>query len=139
REIAGCLATMSGLEVPTLSLLLGEGTGGGALAFLPADRVVAAEHAWLSPIAPEGASAILYRTTRQAPELAASQAITSTDLRRLGIVDVVVPDRPQPGEEGARFGARIAATAARELLDLVHRNAGERRSARMNRYRVMGY
>ncbi|MPZ89497.1 MAG: acetyl-CoA carboxyl transferase, partial [Nitriliruptorales bacterium] len=42
REIAGCLATMSGLEVPTLSLLLGEGTGGGALAFLPADRVVAA-------------------------------------------------------------------------------------------------
>ena len=56
REIAECLATMSALTVPTLSLLLGEGAGGGAIALLPADRVVAAEHAWLAPIAPEGAS-----------------------------------------------------------------------------------
>ncbi|MGI8576024.1 MAG: carboxyl transferase domain-containing protein [Egibacteraceae bacterium] len=138
-EIARCLATMSTLEVPTLSLLLGEGTGGGALAFLPADRVIAAEHAWLAPIAPEGASAILYRTTDRAEELAASQAIASTDLRRLGLVDVVVPDRPRSGEEGASFGARIAATAARELRDLIHRHPRERRSARLNRYRVLGH
>ena len=138
-EIARCMATMSGLTVPTLSLLLGEGTGGGAIAFLPADRVLAAEHAWLAPIAPEGASAILHRTTERAAEMAASQAIASTDLRKLGIVDVVVPDRPAPGEEGERFGARIAATAARELRALIHRHPRERRSARMNRYRVLGH
>jgi acetyl-CoA carboxylase carboxyl transferase subunit beta len=41
--------------------MLGEGSGGGALALLPADRVVAAQHAWLSPLPPEGASAIVHR------------------------------------------------------------------------------
>ena len=138
REIAECLAAMSALTVPTLSLLLGEGAGGGAIALLPADRVVAAEHAWLAPIAPEGASAILHRTTAHARDLAAAQAITSGDLRRRGIVDVVVPDRPGPGEPAARFAERIAATAAAELRDLIHRHPRERRRARLSRYRVLG-
>ena len=80
REIAECLAAMSALRVPSLSLLLGEGSGGGALALLPADRVVAAEHAWLAPIQPEGASAILHRTTGRARELAAAQAILLTSI-----------------------------------------------------------
>lgn len=133
-EIAGCLATMTGLSTPTLSLLLGEGAGGGALAFLPADRVVAAEHAWLAPIAPEGASAILHRTTGRAAELASAQATSSTDLRRLGIVDVVIPDRPTAEEEGEPFGARIAATAARELRRLVEQDGAARLAARVVRY-----
>ena len=61
-EIARCLADMVALPVPTVCLLLGEGAGGGALALLPADRVVAAQHAWVAPLPPEGASEILYRT-----------------------------------------------------------------------------
>jgi acyl-CoA carboxylase subunit beta len=133
-EIAGCLATMTGLSTPTLSLLLGEGAGGGAIAFLPADRVVAAEHAWLAPIAPEGASAILHRTTEKAPELASAQSTSSTDLRRLGIVDVVIPDRPTAEEEGERFGARIAATAARELHGLLALDDAARLARRRGRY-----
>ena len=60
-EIARCLADLATLRAPTLCLMLGEGNGGGALAFLPADRVVAAQHAWLSPLPPEGASAIVHR------------------------------------------------------------------------------
>jgi acyl-CoA carboxylase subunit beta len=135
REIAACLATMSSLEVPTLALLLGEGAGGGAIAFLPADRIVAAEHAWLAPIQPEGAAAILHRTTARAAELAAAQAIASTDLRRLGVVDVVVADRPQPGEEGAGFGQRVAATAAAELRALTALDAAARLPARERRWR----
>ena len=55
-EIARCLAELVTLDAPTLCLMLGEGNGGGALALLPADRVVAAQHAWLSPLPPEGAS-----------------------------------------------------------------------------------
>ena len=54
-----------------------------------------------------------------------------------GVVDVVVPDRPQPGEEGAPFGERIAATAAHHLLELIHANPGARRRARAERYRVL--
>ncbi len=55
-EIARCLADLVTLDSPTLCLMLGEGNGGGALALLPADRVIAAQHAWLSPLPPEGAS-----------------------------------------------------------------------------------
>ena len=62
-EIARCLADLVTLDAPTLCLMLGEGNGGGALALLPADRVVAAQHAWLSPLPPEGASAIVHRDT----------------------------------------------------------------------------
>jgi acyl-CoA carboxylase subunit beta len=132
--IAECLGTLADVRIPTLSLLLGEGSGGGALAFLPADRVVAAEHSWLAPIAPEGASTILHRTTERAQELARAQSTSSTDLRRLGIVDVVVPDRPAPGEQGGHFAARVAATAAQELRQLVARPADERLAARRRRY-----
>ena len=60
-EIARCLADLVTLDAPTLCLMLGEGNGGGALALLPADRVIAAQHAWLSPLPPEGASAIVHR------------------------------------------------------------------------------
>ena len=69
-EIARCLSDLVTLDAPTLCLMLGEGNGGGALAFLPADRVIAAQHAWLSPLPPEGASAIVHRDLDHAPEMA---------------------------------------------------------------------
>ncbi|MEE2035512.1 carboxyl transferase domain-containing protein, partial [Rhodococcus chondri] len=55
-EIARCLADLVTLRTPTVSVLLGQGTGGGALALLPADRVLCAQHGWLAPLPPEGAS-----------------------------------------------------------------------------------
>ena len=133
-EVARCLAELSALRIPTLSLLFGEGTGGGAMALLPADRVIACEHAWLSPIAPEGASEILHRTTDRAEELAHAQAIASTDLRRLGIVDVVVPDRPAPGEEGDVFAARVAATAGALLTEILFEDPTTRLATRSRRW-----
>jgi acetyl-CoA carboxylase carboxyl transferase subunit beta len=86
-EIARCLADLVTLPAPTLCLMLGEGNGGGALALLPADRVVAAEHAWLSPLPPEGASAIVHRDTAHAPDMARAQHVRAVDLRERGIVD----------------------------------------------------
>lgn len=133
-EVARCLAELSRLRVPTLSLLFGQGTGGGAMALLPADRVIACEHAWLSPIQPEGASEILYRDTEHAAELAAAQAIASTDLRRLGIVDVVVPDRPSPGEHGKAFADRVAATAAALLAEISAMDPATRQAERTRRW-----
>ena len=70
-EIARCLADLVTIDAPTVSVLLGQGTGGGALALVPADRVIAARHGWLSPLPPEGASAIVYRNTGHAAEMAA--------------------------------------------------------------------
>lgn len=130
-EIARCLADLVTLPAPTLCLLLGQGAGGAALALLPADRVVAARHAWLSPLPPEGASAILHRTTDRAYEVADRQGVRSADLSANGIVDVVV-------EEGEGFLARLGAVLGAELSALAAREQGERLSDRRARYRRIG-
>ena len=79
-EIARSLFEMVALPVPTVCVLLGQGTGGGAIALMPADRVISAQHSWLSPLPPEGASAILYRTSERAPEMAERQRVRALDL-----------------------------------------------------------
>jgi hypothetical protein len=112
-EIARSLTGLMALPAPTVSLLLGEGTGGAALALLPADRVLCAEHAWLSPLPPEGASAIVHRTTERAAEMAAAQGVRSRDLLRDGIVDVIVPEEPDAADEPAGFCAALDALEER--------------------------
>lgn len=94
REIARCLAALATVETPTVSVLLGQGAGGAALALLPADRVIAARHAWLTPLPPEGASAILHGTPDRAAEVAEDQRIRAADLERHGAVDVIINDIP---------------------------------------------
>ena len=112
-EIAQCIATMATLTVPTVSLLLGQGTGGGALALLPATTVIAAEHAWLSPLPPEGASAILYRDTAHAAELASAQRITAIALRQTGTVHHIVPEHDDDTPESLAIA--LAAECAAQL------------------------
>ena len=91
-EIARCIATMSTLTVPSVSVLLGPGTGGGALALLPADVTIAAQHSWLSPLPPEGASAIMYGNADAAAEIAEQQQVSSLDLRRAGVVRHIIAE-----------------------------------------------
>jgi acetyl-CoA carboxylase carboxyl transferase subunit beta len=91
-EIARCVAELSTLPTPVVSLLLGEGAGGAALALLPADRALATEHAWLSPLPPEGASVILHRTPDRAPQLAEQQRIGAAELLREGVIDRILPE-----------------------------------------------
>ena len=115
-QIAGCLMDMAALPVPTVAILLGEGGSGGALALLAADRVLAAEHASLGVIAPEGASAILYRDLDHAAELAATQGGASWQLLDAGIADALVPE-PRPAHEQpeafvAAVGAELSAALA---------------------------
>jgi len=133
REIARCLLTLITLPVPTISVLLGQGTGGAALALLPADRVIAAQHAWLAPLAPEGASVIVYKDTAHAAELAARQGIRAADLAAAGIVDHVVAER-DPGQLLADLGRLLNA----ELGSLTARDDGARLAARHRRYRQLG-
>ncbi|EGD54662.1 carboxyl transferase [Gordonia neofelifaecis NRRL B-59395] len=90
RQIAHCTAELLAAPIPTASILLGQGTGGAALAMFPADRVIAAADAWLSPLPPEGASIIMHGDVAHAPQLARSQHIWARDLHALGIVDEIV-------------------------------------------------
>lgn len=117
-EIARCLADLMTVPTPTISVLLGEGSGGAALALLPADRVLAAQHGWLSPLPPEGASAIVHRDVDHAADLARSQRVGVASLRDLGVVDVVVPEVPDAAEDPVGFCLRIGTTLAAELTAL---------------------
>ncbi|BDY26937.1 Putative acetyl-coenzyme A carboxylase carboxyl transferase subunit beta [Mycolicibacterium mageritense] len=137
-EIARCLAELVTLDTPTVSVLMGQGSGGPALAMVPADRVLAALHGWLAPLPPEGASAIVYRDTEHAPELSAAQGIRSADLLRDGIVDVVVPEHPDAADEPRQFTARLSAAIASELYQLSTLPAAERLGMRLHRYRRIG-
>lgn len=122
-EIARSLYDLLGLGTPTLSVMMGQGTGGGALALLPADRTIAARNAWLAPLPPEGASAIVHRTVSHAQALAESQGITAAALAASGVVDVVVEENPDAAEEPADFCRRIGDVIAVELQGLARRGA----------------
>ena len=121
-EIARCLADLATLPAPTLCLMLGEGNGGGALAFLPADRVVAAQHAWLSPLPPEGASAIVHRDVEHAPEMARAQHVRALDLRNRGVVDRIVAEHPDAADEPEAFCQRVGEVLRHELAALSRRD-----------------
>jgi acetyl-CoA carboxylase carboxyl transferase subunit beta len=137
-EIARCLAELVMLPTPTVSLIMGEGTGGGALALLPADRTLAAEHAWLSPLPPEGASAIVHRDTEHAAEMAEAQGVGSAALLANGIIDWIVPEHPDAQAEAAAFCRRASRTLEYYLQTLVTQNPQARLDARLEKYRSLG-
>ncbi len=134
-QIAHCLAELSTLPVPTVSLLLGQGAGGAALALLPADRVLAAQHAWLAPLPPEGASAVVYRDTGHAAELAARQGIRSVDLAAAGLVDQVIAEPPADPDQLCRDLGRALQQA---LETLAEQDDNTRLADRLRRYRRLG-
>jgi acetyl-CoA carboxylase carboxyl transferase subunit beta len=137
-EIARCLADLVSLDAPTLTLLLGEGNGGGALALLPTDRVIAAQHGWLSPLPPEGASAIVHRDLDHAPDMARSQRVRSLDMRDAGIVDRIVVEKPDAADEPEQFCARLGAVLRYELAELSRRDRSTLVANRTARYRRLG-
>lgn len=116
-EIARCIATISTLTVPSVSVLLGQGCGGGALALLPADVVVAAENAWLSPLPPEGASAIVHGDVDHAPQMAEQQRVSARDLHDEGTVHHVVPEPDDDTPED--LSRAVAAEVGAQLRDLL--------------------
>jgi acyl-CoA carboxylase subunit beta len=130
-EIAGCIATLVNLRTPVICVLLGQGAGGAALALLPADRILAAQHGWLAPLAPEGASVIVYKDTAHAPELAERQGIRSADLLANGIVDRVIPET---GDLCRDLGRALL----EELGRLARLDDATRMRERLRRYRHLG-
>ncbi|PJJ57147.1 acetyl-CoA carboxylase carboxyl transferase subunit beta [Mumia flava] len=126
-EIARCIASMSTMTVPTVSVLLGEGCGGGALALFPADVVVAAQSSWLSPLPPEGASAIVHGDADHAAEMARAQRVSAPDLYAAGKVQVLVEERPADAEDGIDLARAIAAEAAHQVRILLEKTGRPQR------------
>ena len=96
---------MAGLKTPIVSVVIGEGGSGGALALGVADRVWMLENAVYSVISPEGCASILYKDASKADEAAAALGLTAQDLLRLGIIDAVIDE----GDGDARtVGGQLA-------------------------------
>lgn len=112
-EIARCIATLVAMSVPTVSVILGQGCGGGALALLPARTVVAAERGWLSPLPPEGASVIVHGEPSQAARMAAEQEVGALSMLAGGHVHVVVPELED--DDPAALARAVVAEVAHQL------------------------
>jgi acetyl-CoA carboxylase carboxyl transferase subunit alpha len=96
------------LGVPNVSVIIGEGGSGGAIAIATANKVLMLEHSIYSVISPEGAASILWRDTTKAQEAATNMKITAQDLLRFGVVDEIIPE---PAGGGHRHPeATISAT-----------------------------
>lgn len=134
------LRLMSGLKVPIVSVITGEGGSGGALALAAADRVLAFSNAVYSVISPEGCAAILWKDQAEAPRAAAALRPDARSLLSQGIVDAVVPEPPGGAHEnpaGASEILRAALSATLpELTRLTTRELVERRRQRFRRYGI---
>ncbi|PJJ65349.1 carboxyl transferase domain-containing protein [Compostimonas suwonensis] len=111
-EIARCVAALVAVETPTVAILLGQGAGGAALALTPARRIVAAERAWLAPLSPEGAAAIVHSTIGRTADIAREQRIAAGALREDGILDAVVSEESLDRGDVDDFFQTIAHQAA---------------------------
>lgn len=94
EAIANNLMVMSGLKVPTLSIVIGEGGSGGALAIGVTDRILMMQYSTYSVISPEGCAAILWKDGSKADLAAKALKISAAELTKLGIVDDVVEEPP---------------------------------------------
>ena len=138
-EIATTMAAMIRVDAPTISVIVGEGGSGGALAFAVADRVLMQERAMYSVIAPEGAAAILYRDASRAPELAGQLKITAQEVRELGISNGTIPEPKGGAKSDPVAAARRVKTAILDHLAEVNRmDRDKRKSTRYHRYRTIG-
>ncbi len=112
EAIATNLREMARLRTPTISLVIGEGGSGGALALGVTDRILLLEHSVYSVISPEGCAAILWRSAQERAAAARALRLTSSDLFALGVADEVIPEPPG----GAHTDPEAAMALARASL-----------------------
>ena len=139
QAIALNLRELSGLTVPVISIITGEGGSGGALAIGVANRILMLENSVYSVISPEGCAAILWRTKDKAQEAANALKITAKDLYELGITDEVIPE----SEGGAHYNpdetSRNVLNAIRNHLEeLLKLTPEEVKKDRQDKIRNMG-
>ncbi|MEM9050237.1 MAG: acetyl-CoA carboxylase carboxyltransferase subunit alpha [Pseudomonadota bacterium] len=135
RSTQRCLS----LGVPLISIIIGEGGSGGAVALASADRIAMLEHAVYSVISPEGCASILWKDAEKMREAAAALRLTAQDLLKLGVVDRVIPEplggaQRHPAETMERVGRALGAM----LKELSDKSADRLRADRRQKFLAMG-
>jgi len=139
EAIARNLREMSGLKIPVICTVIGEGGSGGAIAIATGNRVYMLEHAIYSVISPEGAASILWRDSTRAKEAASNMKITSEDLKALGVIDGIIQE-PVGGahrDPNAVIG-RTGTVIADALKELSGRDGDQLRTDRRQKYLNIG-
>ena len=139
EAIANNLIEMAGFPVPIIVVVTGEGGSGGALALGVGDRVLMLEHAIYSVISPEGCAAILWKDQARAEEAARALRLTAADLKKLGIIDEILPE-PAGGAHmnPGKMADTIAAAIRRNLKPLRKAKPDALVNRRFKKFRTMG-
>ena len=116
EAIAKNLYTLAGLTVPVLSIVIGEGGSGGALAFAVADEVWMLEHSVYSILSPEGFASILWKDSKKAKEAAAVMKLTAAGLYQMGMIEHVIPEAEPVSRENINDAAAYLENGIEDFL-----------------------
>ncbi len=139
EAIAVNLEVMASLGVPSISVVIGEGGSGGALALGVTSRILMLEYSTYSVISPESCSSILYRDATKAQKSAENLKLTARDLVAFGIVDEVVKEAPGGAHRDPKLtGENVAAALRRQLGELKPLSPEQIVKQRYQKFRAMG-
>lgn len=139
EAIAQSMRELFDLQVPTLSVIIGEGGSGGAIALASTNRVLMLEHAVYSVIPPEGCAAILWRDASQAQQAADALKLTAEDALSLGLIDGIVQETLGGAHRDAQSVAlSVRAAVLQQLAELSAMTPEELVDARYAKFRTMG-
>lgn len=139
EAIAKNLIEMAGLKVPVISIVIGEGGSGGALALGVADRVWMLENAIYSVLSPEGFASILWKDASRASEAAGVMKITAEDLNGFKLIDKVVEEPKWTDKESCEvFLVSLKEKISNEFDELKSKSVDDLRGERYSKFRKMG-
>ncbi len=139
EAIAKALQVMASLECPMISVVIGEGGSGGALALGVTDRILMLEYSIYSVISPEGCASILWRDPTKIGEAAAQLKLTAPDLMSLGICDEIIPEAAGGAHRNAALtAAKLRAAIKKHLRELTEMSTTELLDKRYQKFRTMG-
>ena len=139
EAIAKNLFEMSQLKVPTISIVIGEGSSGGALALGVTDIIIMLENAIYSILSPEGFASILYKDSSKSSEAAEKMKITSKELKKLGVIDNIVKE-PEGGaqEDFETVCQNLKDILKKYIKELSNKTQDELIEQRYEKYRKIG-
>lgn len=123
EAIARNLSEMSAITVPILAIMIGEGGSGGALAMAVANEVWMMENATYTILSPEGFASILWKDSKRASEAAEVMKVTAADLKRLGIIEDIIPEKEPAAQENVE---EISMIMKKKILEFLQNYMGKK-------------